>query len=180
MTRKKNLSIKIDPEKYNQLEKIAKLEGITLSKLGEKMIDGYLLFFHDFNRLRLIGLPRPLVIELYANLDKKKIQDVIDVGILQAMNLLKTELPVLSFENVTCYIKHWFFNNSITFHVHPLDDKRIKYTCRHGLGNNWALVTIEIVCELLRKVNCKIEEKEYDEHIFEITFDSPRNYPKNT
>jgi len=73
MTRKKNLSIKIDPEKYNQLEKIAKREGITLSRLGEKMTDGYLLFFHDFKPIRLIGLPRPLVIELYESLDKKKI-----------------------------------------------------------------------------------------------------------
>jgi len=105
---------------------------------------------------------------------------VIDVGILQAMNLLKTELPVLSFENMTCYIERWFFNNSIAFYVHQVGDEKIKYTCRHGLGNNWALVTIEIVCELLRKVNCKIKEKEYDEHTFEIMFHSSGNYPKNT
>jgi len=112
---------------------------------------------------------------MYDSIDKKKIQDVIDIGILQAINLLKTELPVLSFENMTCYIEYWFYNNSITFHVYQLGDKKIKYACRHGLGKNWALVTVEIVCELLRKVNCKIEEKEYDEHIFEIIFDSSKS-----
>jgi len=62
MTIKKNLSIKLDSEKYSQLEKIAKLEGITLSRLGERIVDGYLLFFHDFKRFRFIGLSRPLVI----------------------------------------------------------------------------------------------------------------------
>ena len=172
MGRKRVISFKVDEEQYHELEKAARVEGVTLSRYCEKIVDSHLNFFSDFKRLRLVALPRPFVAALFESLDKNKVKEVEKMGILNAMNLLKTELPSMTYNNVTRYIEQWFHNSSITFNYFPDEDneKSGKYACRHGLGENWACIMIKIVSHLLKKVNCVIKKTEYDEHVFEIKF----------
>ena len=123
-------------ERIEDLKKLAKEKGVSLSALTSEIIGDYLDHRSITENYKMIGSGRKAVSTAFENLDKQGLEKVIKVAAEEASKSIKTVINEFSLENLLPLMRKWFKYNE--FDLKEFDETNtIKLVCKTNMSKNF-------------------------------------------
>ena len=123
-------------ERIEELKKLAKDKNISLSQLTSEIIDYYFDFLIIRQKLNLYRESQPIISKCLELIDDSKLNDLIDFGITDHVQSIRSGTNDYSFESMLDLARLWFRYNKFDLQVFDENDT-MKFVCKNQMSKNW-------------------------------------------
>lgn len=123
-------------DRIEELKKLAKKNGVSLSNQTSEIVDDYLRYNLLNTKLDLYRDSKQMLSACFDLLDKIDLYKLAKITVEDAVQSIKTMTNELSLPSIFKQVKNWFkFNNFI---LDEFDQgEHVKVVCKNVMGKNW-------------------------------------------
>lgn len=149
---------RFDDELVKNIEKESERNGTNLNNYVRNTLEKHYKTYSHLERLHYQWISRKFLGMLLKEIPEDKIGRFIKVLEEDLRQLQRYSYADLNSQNIMEMILDNFALQDIPIHKKKLSEHSVKYNIVHGLGNNWSLIFLGAITNLISKTDVKVEK----------------------